>query len=129
MKVSCEPALVTKNEHFPIPFCVMNVSCDPALVMENEHFLMLCHEGQLWPHVSNEKWALSHAVSWWSEFSFFLWASFYFCGHQHETFRDQSAMEYLSRKLTPAHTYNPFFWPKRPLGGRKMCQNLCCSID
>ena len=55
MKVSCEPALVTKNEHFPIPFCVMNVSCDPALVMENEHFLMLCHEGQLWPHVSNEK--------------------------------------------------------------------------
>ena len=38
-------------------------------------------------------------------------------------------MEYLSRKLTPAHTYNPFFWPKRPLGGRKMCQNLCSFLS
>jgi len=29
--------------------CVMKVSCDPALLTKNDNFLMLCHEGQLWP--------------------------------------------------------------------------------
>ena len=42
--------------------CVMKVSCDPAWVTKNDHFLILCHEGQLWPHVGKEKWSLSHFV-------------------------------------------------------------------
>jgi len=42
----------------------MKVSCDPALLTKNDHFLMLCHEGQLWPRVTDKKWSLSHAVSW-----------------------------------------------------------------
>ena len=46
---------------------------------------------------------------------FFLWA------HQHETFRDQSAMqgEYLSQKLLPAPIYNPIFLATNALLGIK----------
>ena len=55
-------------------------------------------------------------VSW-----FFLAHFFFLWAHQHETFRDQSAMqgEYLSQKLLPAPIYNPIFLATNALLGIK----------
>ena len=59
--------------------------------------------GQFWPNFAQKCFGFS-------EHTFFIWA------HQHETFRDQSALlgEHLSQKITLDHTYNPIFDQKSP---------------
>ena len=58
--------------------------------------------GHFWPFFAQKCFAFSEHT-------------FYFRAHQHETFRDQSALlgEHLSQKITLDHTYNPIFGQKQ----------------